>query len=127
MVGTTFAPVPEARTQTADMDTTAVPARASFQPLVAPSWAERLFLPFALYVAIGAAWMVSGAGGPKVTFYVGLISKLPAQVGCIFIVALTARRMAPGPLRSAWRSLAIALTLYFIADLHRLRLLAAGD
>jgi diguanylate cyclase (GGDEF)-like protein/PAS domain S-box-containing protein len=117
MVGTTFAPVPEARTQTADMDTAAaVPARSSFQPLVAPSWAERLFVPFAIYVAIGAAWMTSGAGGPKVTFYVGLISKLPAQLGCIFIVALTARRMAAGPLRSAWRSLAIALTLYFIAD-----------
>ncbi len=98
------------------MDTAALPARSSFRPLIAPSWAERLFVPFALYVAIGATWMVSGAGGPKVIFYVGLISKLPAQIGCILIVALTARRMAPGPLRSAWRSLAIALTLYFIAD-----------
>jgi diguanylate cyclase (GGDEF)-like protein/PAS domain S-box-containing protein len=98
------------------MDTVATSARSSFRPRVAPSWAERLFLPFALYIAIGAAWMVSGAGGPKVIFYVGLISKLPAQVGCILIVLLTARRMPPGPLRSAWRSLAIALSLYFTAD-----------
>ena len=98
------------------MDTVAISARSSFRPLAAPTWAERLFVPFALYIAIGAAWMVSGAGGPKVIFYVGLISKLPAQVGCILIVSLTARRMAPGPLRSAWRSLAVALSLYFIAD-----------
>jgi diguanylate cyclase (GGDEF)-like protein/PAS domain S-box-containing protein len=98
------------------MDTAAIPTPTSYRPSVAASWAERLFLPFAIYVAVGAIWMASGAGGPKVTFYVGLISKLPAQLACILIVALTARRMAPGPLRSAWRCLAIALTLYFIAD-----------
>jgi diguanylate cyclase (GGDEF)-like protein/PAS domain S-box-containing protein len=99
------------------MDTAAVavPAR-SLRPLVAPGWADRLLIPFAIYVAVGAAWMLSGAGGPKIIFYVGLISKLPAELACILVVVDTARRMAPGPLRSAWQYLATALALYFIAD-----------
>ena len=97
------------------MDTAAVPAR-SLRPPVAPGWGDRLYFPFALYVAVGAAWMLSGAGGPRITFYVGLISKLPAELGCILAVADTARRVARGPLRTAWWYLASALTLYLIAD-----------
>jgi diguanylate cyclase (GGDEF)-like protein/PAS domain S-box-containing protein len=72
---------------------------------------------FALYVLAGAAWMLSGVGGAKVTYYVGLFSKLPAELACLWTAASTGRRMAPGPLRSAWWSLAAALTLYLIGDL----------
>ena len=97
------------------MDTAAVPARS--RGLVAvPGWVNRLIIAFALYVAVGAAWMLSGAGGPKVIFDVGLLSKLPAEFACMLVALAAARRMAPGPLRSAWWSLVAALTLYFIGD-----------
>ena len=82
-----------------------------------PSWVNRLIIVFAIYVVAGAAWMLSGAGGPKVTFYVGLTYKLPAEIAFISVAAATALRMAPGALRSAWWSLASALALYFIGDL----------
>jgi diguanylate cyclase (GGDEF)-like protein/PAS domain S-box-containing protein len=60
--------------------------------------------------------MLSGLGGAKVIFYVGLFYKLPAQLACVMVAAGTARRMSPGALRLAWRSLTVALALYFIAD-----------
>jgi diguanylate cyclase (GGDEF)-like protein/PAS domain S-box-containing protein len=97
------------------MDTAAVPAR-SLRPVVAPGSVERFLIPFAVYVAVGVAWMLSGAGGPKVTFYVGLLYKEPAELVCILVAAAAARRSSRGPLRRAWWSLAAALTLYFIAD-----------
>ena len=97
------------------MDTAALPAR-SLRPHVVPDWVDRLLVVFAIYVAVGATWMLSGAGGTKVTFYVGLVSKLPAELVCILVTAATARRMVAGPLRSAWWSLAAALSIYFIAD-----------
>lgn len=97
------------------MDTAALPAR-SLRPQVVPDWVDRLLIVFAIYVAVGATWMLSGAGGTKVTFYVGLVSKLPAEFACILITAATARRMASGPLRSAWWSLTAALALYLVAD-----------
>jgi diguanylate cyclase (GGDEF)-like protein/PAS domain S-box-containing protein len=81
-----------------------------------PGWVDRLAIPFAIYVAVGAAWMLSGAGGPRVTFYVGLLYKEPAELACILVAGATARRMAPGPLRRAWWSLAAALALYFLGD-----------
>ena len=108
-------PVPEACIQTADMDT-AVPARSLRLPVV-PSWVNRLIIVFAIYVVAGAAWMLSGAGGSRVTFYVGLSYKLPGEIAFISVAAATALRMAPGALRSAWWSLASALALYFIGDL----------
>ncbi|MGH8320097.1 MAG: putative bifunctional diguanylate cyclase/phosphodiesterase [Steroidobacteraceae bacterium] len=97
------------------MDTAAVPAR-SLRPAGVPGWVDRPLIALAIYVVIGAAWMLSGAGGPKVIFYVGLIYILPAQVTCIWVTAATARRMIPGPLRAAWWSLAAALALYCIGD-----------
>ena len=60
--------------------------------------------------------MLSGGGGPKVIFDVGLFSKMPAEFVSIWFAAATARRMVAGPLRSAWLSLTAALTLYFIGD-----------
>ncbi len=97
------------------MDTAAVPLRTIPPPAV-PAWVNRLLVGFSIYIAIGGVWMLSGAGGPKITFYVGLISKLPAELICIVVTAATAQRMARGPVRSAWWSLTIALALYFIAD-----------
>jgi len=81
-----------------------------------PGWVNRLLILFAIYVVIGASWMLSGAGGHKVIFYVGLFCNQPPQLICVFVMAATARRMAPGPLRSAWWSLAGAIALYFIGD-----------
>ncbi|MGH8181054.1 MAG: diguanylate cyclase domain-containing protein, partial [Steroidobacteraceae bacterium] len=75
-----------------------------------------VFLAFGAYALIGAVWMLSGVGGPKVIFDVGLFAKMPAEFICISIVAATAQRMAAGPIRSAWLSLTAALTLYFIGD-----------
>ena len=95
---------------------TAVLSNPSLRPQVVPGWVNRLIISFGVYAAIGAAWMLSGAGGEKVIFYVGLFANQPAQLLCIFVMAATARRMAPGPLRSAWWSLGLALTLYFIGD-----------
>ena len=81
-----------------------------------PAWVDRLLAAFVVYVAAGSVLMLSRAGGAHVTFYIGLISKLPAEAACISVAAVTARSMVRGPLRSAWWSLATALTLYFIAD-----------
>ncbi|HET9108185.1 MAG TPA: EAL domain-containing protein [Steroidobacteraceae bacterium] len=97
------------------MDTAAVPAQTGRPPSV-PAWVDRLLILFAIYVAVGVAWMLSGAGGPEVTFYIGLFYKEPAELLCILVAAATARRMVPGPLRSAWWSLTTALALYFVAD-----------
>ncbi|MDE2050537.1 MAG: EAL domain-containing protein [Gammaproteobacteria bacterium] len=97
------------------MDTAVVPARSLRLPVV-PTWVNRLIVAFAIYVAFGAAWMLSGAGGSEVTFYVGLTYKLPPEIAFICIAAATARRMDAGPLRSAWWSLTAALALYFIGD-----------
>jgi diguanylate cyclase (GGDEF)-like protein/PAS domain S-box-containing protein len=60
--------------------------------------------------------MLSGIGGPKVNFYLGLFYKDAAELVAIVVAAATARRMTPGPLRTAWWSLAAALALYFVGD-----------
>ncbi len=97
------------------MDTAVVTARLP-RPAAAPRWADQLLIGLAIYVAIGGTWMLTGAGGPKITFYVGLYYKHTAELVAILIAAAAARRMAPGPLRSAWWSLAAALALYFVGD-----------
>ncbi len=98
------------------MDTAVVPARSLRLPVV-PRWMNRLIIVFAAYVAIGAVLMLSGIGGPSATFLVGLVSKLPAEIAVAWVAVATARRMLPGPVRSAWWSLAIALSLYLVGDL----------
>ena len=97
------------------MGTATVPV-PSPRPLIMPAWVDRFLLGFAVYVALGSLWMLSRAGGPHVTFYVGLSYKLPAELASIAVVFTTARHMSPGPVRSAWRSLTAALVLYFIGD-----------
>ena len=88
----------------------------SLRPAIVPRWVDPLLIGFAAYSLIGAAWMLSGIGGPKVIYDLGLWAKMPAELVCISVAAATARRMAAGPLRSAWLSLGVALTLYFIGD-----------
>jgi diguanylate cyclase (GGDEF)-like protein/PAS domain S-box-containing protein len=73
-------------------------------------------IAFALYVVAGGIWMLSGAGGPKVIYYVGLFNKELPELACVLIAGATARRVLPGPLRSAWWSLALALALYLAGD-----------
>jgi diguanylate cyclase (GGDEF)-like protein/PAS domain S-box-containing protein len=97
------------------MDTAIVPGR-TFRPRAVPAWVDQLLIAFAIYVAVGAAWMLSGAGGPKVIYYVGLFYKMPAELPPLLVAVAAAGRMPPGPLRSAWRSLAGALALYLIGD-----------
>jgi diguanylate cyclase (GGDEF)-like protein/PAS domain S-box-containing protein len=97
------------------MDTAAVPAR-SLRQTAAPDGVDRLVIAFAVYVVVGAAWMLSGAGGPKIHYAVGLFYKQGAELACILVAAATGRRMVAGPLRSAWWCLAAALALYFIGD-----------
>ena len=67
------------------MGTATVPAPA-FQPLIMPAWVDRILLAFVVYVVFGSLWMLSGTGGPHVTFYVGLSYKLPAELACIAVV-----------------------------------------
>ena len=81
-----------------------------------PGWIDRFMAAFSIYVVAGAAWMLSGAGGPKVIYYVGLFNKELPELACVLIAAATARRTVPGPLRSAWWSLAAALALYLVGD-----------
>src|SRR6185437_4142012 len=97
------------------MGTATVPA-TSLRPLTMPAWVDRFLLAFVIYVAVGSLWMLSRAGGPHVTFYVGLSYKLPAELACISVVLVTARHMTAGPLRWAWWSLTAALAVYFVAD-----------
>ncbi|MBV8783196.1 MAG: EAL domain-containing protein [Gammaproteobacteria bacterium] len=75
---------------------------------------DALFYGLVCYTLGCALWMVTGAGGPEVTHYVSLLSDLPAALVSFAIVAATAQRTAPGPLRIAWVSLASALGIYFI-------------
>jgi diguanylate cyclase (GGDEF)-like protein/PAS domain S-box-containing protein len=95
---------------------TAVDTARTLQLRDLPPWVDRLLVGFVVYVVVGSLWMVSGFGGPRVIFYTGLLYKQPAALACILVVAATARRMAPGPLRLAWSSLTVAVTLYFIGD-----------
>lgn len=107
--------MPEAHTDTAQWGVATTPAE-SRRSQVAPRSLDRLLIALGLYVAVGATWMLSGAGGHWVTFYVGLFYKLPAEAVFISVAVVTARRMATGPLRAAWWSLAAALALYLTGD-----------
>ncbi|HJS90654.1 MAG TPA: EAL domain-containing protein [Steroidobacteraceae bacterium] len=97
------------------MDTAAVTA-PSLRLRAVPGWVDRLLIVFAIYVAIGAAWMLSGAGGAQVIYYVGLFYKMLAELLAIIVAGATARRMVSGPVRSAWWSLTAGLALYLIGD-----------
>ena len=65
----------------------------SLRPAIVPRWVDPLLIGFAAYSLIGAAWMLSGIGGPKVIYDLGLFAKMPAELVCIFVAAATAQRM----------------------------------
>ena len=83
----------------------------------APRWVDALLFAMVIYMITVSAWLLGGFGGPTVTHYVGLVSDVPVAFGAIVMAAVTARHSAPGPLRSAWISLAVALGLYVIGTL----------
>jgi diguanylate cyclase (GGDEF)-like protein/PAS domain S-box-containing protein len=87
---------------------------ALIRPGIAQRWTEWLFLGVTVYVIAGSLWMLTGFGGPTVTHYFSLISDGPAALATVIAAALTARRAARGPLRTAWVLLATALGLYFL-------------
>ena len=76
-------------------------------------WVDRLVFALLIYVSGCAIWMLAGFGGARVVHYVGLLADSPACFVSVVVAAATARYLAPGPLRSAWRCLTVALALYF--------------
>jgi len=99
--------------QQSDVDPAAVPGGGTHSG-AAPRWVDALLFAMVIYMITVSAWLLGGVGGPTVTRYLGLISDVPVALGAIVMAAVTARHSAPGPLRSAWISLAVALGLYVI-------------
>src|SRR5215475_13487929 len=96
-----------------DVEPAAVPGQQMHSG-TAPRWVNVLFSVQLIYVAVIAAWMLTGFLGPTITHYVALVSDLPAALIALIIAAATARYSAPGALRTAWILLATALGLYLI-------------
>jgi diguanylate cyclase (GGDEF)-like protein/PAS domain S-box-containing protein len=105
--------LPPAALHPFDVDTQLEPAQ-SIRLAATPRWVDRLFLGLVIYVAVCAAWMLTGFGGPTITHYVGLLSDAPAELAGVLIVAATARHTARGPLQTAWIAMATALSLYLV-------------
>ena len=70
-----------------------------------PKRINALFIGLVIYVALCAAWMLTGLGGPQITHYVGLLSDAPAALVGVIIAVATARHVA-AVLRTAWWLLA---------------------
>ncbi len=83
----------------------------------APRWVNRLYGTLVVYAAVCTAVMLSGAGGPEVTHYIGLLSDGPSDLVAAIITFTAARRTPPGTLRKAWSWLAVALGLYLTGTL----------
>jgi diguanylate cyclase (GGDEF)-like protein/PAS domain S-box-containing protein len=79
-----------------------------------PRWIERLYAALVVYVIGATAWMLTGLGGPTLSYYVAMISSLPAFLAATMIIGAAARRTPRGPLRVAWVLLTIALALYLL-------------
>jgi diguanylate cyclase (GGDEF)-like protein/PAS domain S-box-containing protein len=77
-------------------------------------WVDLLLTGLVLYAAAGTVWMLTGAGGPTVTHYVGLVSEAPAALICTLVLAAAARSTSAGTTRTAWTLLAGAMTLYLV-------------
>jgi diguanylate cyclase (GGDEF)-like protein/PAS domain S-box-containing protein len=75
---------------------------------------NRLVVALAVYVAAVGAWLVSGFGGATVQHYLGLLADGPANLAATSIAATAARHLPRGPLKTAWRCLALALALYLV-------------
>jgi hypothetical protein len=86
------------------------------RPGIEPGWINKVYLGLVVYVLICAVWMLAGFGSERVRHYVGLLADSPACLAAVIVAVASARRLAPGPQRSAWRSLATALAMYFMAS-----------
>ena len=75
---------------------------------------NRLVVALAVYVAAAAAWLVTGFGGATVQHYLGLLADGPANLAATIIAAAAARHLPRGPLKTAWRCMAVALALYLV-------------
>ena len=93
---------------------TTVASAQGNRPESAPRWVNGLLLALVIYVAICAVWMLAGFGGERITHYVGLLADSPACFTAVVVAVAAAHRAAPGPSRSAWRCLSVALALYFV-------------
>ena len=77
-------------------------------PSVLPAWVDRALYGLIAFTAVGVVWMVGGFGGPVATHYLGLLVDEPPNILTVILAGTVARRLEPGPLRQAWRYLAIA-------------------
>ena len=77
----------------------------------------RLVVALAVYVAIVAAWLITGIGGATVQHYLGLMADGPANLAATIVAAVAARHLPRGPLRTAWLFMAVALALYLVGTL----------
>ncbi|MGA9027811.1 MAG: hypothetical protein WB440_17295, partial [Steroidobacteraceae bacterium] len=95
------------------MTTTAVTTQAD---RAAPElgWVNKVYVGLVVYVLVCAVWMLAGFGSERVRHYVGLLADSPACLCAVIVAIAAARRLAPGPQRSAWRALATALAMYSI-------------
>ncbi len=96
-----------------DPDALVGPPAARLQPTV-PPWVDRAVVGLVLFTAIGMTWMIGGFGGPQVMHYVGLIVDQPPNILTVVLAAAAAKRLDPGPLREAWRYIAISYGLMLI-------------
>src|SRR6516164_1562946 len=96
------------RQQQSDVDRGTAPVPGMHSG-AAPRWVDWLFITQVVYVVAVTVWMLAGLGGPTITHYVALLSDEPAALIALVIAAATARRSAPGALRTAWNLLAAAL------------------
>jgi diguanylate cyclase (GGDEF)-like protein/PAS domain S-box-containing protein len=84
------------------------------RPEAIPRWVDRLYAALLVYAIGDSVWMLAGLGGRTVTYYLGMLSCPPAFLVATLSAATAARYAARGPIRSAWLSLTIALTLYSV-------------
>jgi diguanylate cyclase (GGDEF)-like protein/PAS domain S-box-containing protein len=80
--------------------------------LTAPRWVDTLCVGLMIYVAVCAVWMLTAVGGPRTTYYVGLLADLPAILAAMVVAMATARQLPGGSTRAAWCCFSGALALY---------------
>ena len=99
-----------------ELDTALAPVN-DIRPGAVPGWVDTLFYGLAIYIALGAAAMLTGLGGPTITHYVGLLADTPANVANLVIAAAAAHHTRRGKQRTAWVWVSIALGLYCIGSI----------
>jgi diguanylate cyclase (GGDEF)-like protein/PAS domain S-box-containing protein len=79
-----------------------------------PGWVDKLWVGLVVYVIVCAAWMLTGFGGERATYYVGLLADAPTCLGALIVTVEATRRMAPSGKRTAWICLSTAIALYLV-------------